>query len=144
MSYEETRKSTVILEHLRGMEVRPIKRDERSYWDELIRQHHYLGLHSLIGETIRYIAIYQGQWFALIGWSAAVFKCKVRDQWIGWHPFIQYKRLFFIANNSRFFDLARCLYTEPCFSCSCTEPQTIVPGLANALWSSHLPCRNIC
>jgi hypothetical protein len=66
MSYEETRKSTVILEHLRGMEVRPIKRDERFHWDELIRQHHYLGLHSLIGETIRYIAIYQGQWFALI------------------------------------------------------------------------------
>lgn len=102
MSYEETRKSTVIMEHLRGMEVRPIKRDERSHWDELIRQHHYLGLHSLIGETIRYIAIYQGQWFALIGWSSAAFKCKVRDQWIGWHSFIQYRRLFFIANNSRF------------------------------------------
>ena len=102
MSYEETRKSTVIMEHLRGMEVRPIKRDERSHWDELIRQHHYLGLHSLIGETIRYIAIYQGQWLALIGWSSAAFKCKVRDQWIGWHSFIQYRRLFFIANNSRF------------------------------------------
>ena len=102
MNYEETRKSTVIMEHLRGMEVRPIKRDERSHWDELIRQHHYLGLHSLIGETIRYIAIYQGQWLALIGWSSAAFKCKVRDQWIGWHSFIQYRRLFFIANNSRF------------------------------------------
>ena len=49
MGYEETRKSTLIMEHLRGMEVRPIKRDERSHWDELIRQHHYLGLHSLIG-----------------------------------------------------------------------------------------------
>ena len=45
----------LIMEPLRGMEVRPIKRDERSHWDELIRQHHYMGLHSLIGETIRYI-----------------------------------------------------------------------------------------
>ena len=99
MNHEETRKSTVILDCFHDIEVRPINRDERYQWDELIRQHLYLGLHSLIGESIRYIAIHQGCWFALIGWSLAAFKCKVRDQWIGWPSFLQYKRLSFIANN---------------------------------------------
>mgnify|MGYP006356764653 FL=1 len=102
MNHEETRKSGVPLTSLHGIEVRPIRRDERTRWDELMRQYHYLGLHSLIGESIRYLAIHQGQWLALIGWSAAAFKCKVRDQWIGWPSFLQYQRLPFIANNGRF------------------------------------------
>ena len=101
MNHEETRKSGVPLTSLHGIEVRPIRRDERTRWDELMRQYHYLGLHSLIGESIRYLAIHQGQWLALIGWSAAAFKCKVRDQWIGWPSFLQYQRLPFIANNGR-------------------------------------------
>jgi hypothetical protein len=45
--------------------------------------------------------MHNGQLLALIGWSAA-FKCKVRDRWIGWPSFLQYQRLTFIANNSRF------------------------------------------
>ncbi len=51
MNHEETRKSTANIEHLHDIKVRPINRDERHQWDELTRQHHYLGLHSLIGES---------------------------------------------------------------------------------------------
>lgn len=102
MNHEETRKSAVPSGGLHGIEVRPIRREERTRWDELMRQYHYLGLHSLIGESIRYLAIHQGQWLALIGWSAAALKCKVRDRWIGWPCFLQYQRLSFVANNSRF------------------------------------------
>ena len=102
MNHEGTRKSTAKREHLHDIQVRPINRGERHQWDELIRQHHYLGLHSLIGESIRYIAVYQKQWLALLGWSAAALKCEVRDQWIGRPSFFQYQRLSFIANNSRF------------------------------------------
>jgi len=43
--------------------------------------------------------------WALVGvdwWSAVTFKCKVHDQWIGLPSFHQYKRLHFVANNSRF------------------------------------------
>ncbi|KKO20412.1 MAG: putative transposase [Candidatus Brocadia fulgida] len=50
-THEETRKSAVPVDSLHGIEVRPIRRGER------IRQYHYLGLHSLIGESIRYLAI---------------------------------------------------------------------------------------
>src|SRR3972149_1595539 len=35
-------------------------------------------------------------------WGEHPFKCKVRDQWIGWLSFLKVKRLAFIANNSRF------------------------------------------
>ncbi|MBW1817138.1 MAG: DUF4338 domain-containing protein [Deltaproteobacteria bacterium] len=50
----------------------------------LMAKHHYLGFKSLVGKSIRYIAGMQGQWVALLGWSAAALKCKPRDSWIGW------------------------------------------------------------
>src|SRR3989304_1644864 len=102
MSKKETWGSTPDLRVLQSLEVRPIKREERAQWDKLVRHHHYLGLRSLIGETIRYVAIYREQWLSLIGWSAAALKCKVRDQWIGWPSFLKTKHLAFVANNSRF------------------------------------------
>ncbi len=82
--------------------VRPIHLHERSQWDRLMAVHHYLGFKTLVGESLRYVAEIKGQWVALIGWSAAVFKCKPRDQWIGWTQPIQWQRLHLIANNSRF------------------------------------------
>jgi len=82
--------------------VRPIWREERSRWDATMRQHHYLGFHSLVGESIRYVALWQDQWLALLGWAAAALKCQPRDQWIGWPPWLKWLRLPFIANNTRF------------------------------------------
>jgi hypothetical protein len=87
---------------LHCVEVRPICRDERSVWDDLMGRHHYLGFRSLVGESLRYVATLQGQWVALLGWSAAALKCKVRDRWIGWPAWLQYQRLSLLANNSRF------------------------------------------
>lgn len=89
-------------EVLRSLEVRPIIRQERPLWDTLMRRHHYLGLHSLVGESLRYIALDRGDWLALIGWSAAALKCQVRDQWIGWPALLQWRRLALVANNTRF------------------------------------------
>jgi hypothetical protein len=89
-------------EVLDNIRVRPILPGERDRWDTLIRQHHYLGLHSLVGKTLRYVAVLQGHWLALLGWQAAALKCKDRDRWIGWAPITQYQRLHFIANNTRF------------------------------------------
>ncbi|OOP56669.1 MAG: hypothetical protein AYP45_07850 [Candidatus Brocadia carolinensis] len=88
MNHGGTRKSTANREPLHDVEVRPINRGERHQWNELIRHHHYQGLHLIIGESIRYLAFYRNQWLALIGWSAAALKCKVRDQWIGWPSFL--------------------------------------------------------
>lgn len=67
-------------------------------------EHHYLGYLPKIGQTLWYVATYQEQWIALLTFSAASWKCRVRDQWIGWdlrHQY-DYDRLKLIANNSRF------------------------------------------
>lgn len=87
---------------LREVVVRPIFSVEREQWDRRIREHHYLGLHSLVGKTLRYVAIYKDIWLALMGWQGAALKCRPRDIWIGWSRIHQYQRLHLIANNSRF------------------------------------------
>ena len=56
---------------VRRVEVRPIRPDERGAWDALVAAHHYLGLRSLFGRTLRYVATVEGHWLALLGWQAA-------------------------------------------------------------------------
>jgi hypothetical protein len=87
---------------VRGVEVRPVSAAERPLWDHLMREHHYLGFQGIIGESLRYVAVYQERWFALLGWSSAALKCAVRDQWIGWTPALKLLRLPLLANNCRF------------------------------------------
>jgi len=102
--------------------VRPINIAERSEWDTLMAEHHYLGFKSLVGKSIRYVAEMQGQWVALLGWSAAALKCKPRDTWIGWPQVTQWQRLHLIANNSRFLIL----------------PYIHIPNLASKILSLNL------
>lgn len=87
---------------LRDVVVRPIEAVERSRWDGLMAEHHYLGFRSLVGESVRYVAEVKGRWVALSGWCSGSFKCGVRDRWIGWRPWVQWRRLHLIANQSRF------------------------------------------
>ena len=82
--------------------VRPITAAERPTWDELMGRYHYLGIKSMVGPSIRYVAELHGQWVALLGWAAAALKCRPRDAWIGWPPPLQWQRLHLIANNCRF------------------------------------------
>lgn len=84
------------------LEVRPILSCEQSLWDSLVAEHHYLGLRAIVGEAMRYVAILDGQWVALVGWGAAAFKSRHRDDFIGWKPKIQWQRLKLVANNVRF------------------------------------------
>jgi len=87
---------------LRKVEVRLVQGRERERWDELMRRHHYLGLRSLVGESLRYVAELEGRWLALVGWCTGAFKCGVRDRWIGWEGWVQWRRLHLVANNARF------------------------------------------
>jgi hypothetical protein len=45
---------------------------------------------------------------ALLGWSAAAYHIRARDQWIGWNDNQRRARLPLVANNARF-----CLLSEP-------------------------------
>ena len=68
---------------------------------------HYLGFRTLVGESLKYIALLDNRPVGLLGWGAAAFKSTARDKWIGWSPEIQWQRLKFIANNMRFLVLVR-------------------------------------
>ena len=89
-------------EFLNSLIVRLIESSERSEWDKLMADQHYLGFKKLVGESLRYVAEIQGHWVALLGWSSAALQCHPRDSWIGWPQAIQWQRLHLIANNSRF------------------------------------------
>ena len=81
--------------------VRPIQASEEARYQELMQSHHYLGALPKIGNTLWYVATWEGEWLALLSFSAAALKCGVRDRWIGWDYRHQYDRLNLIANNSR-------------------------------------------
>lgn len=89
-------------ELLGRVSVRPIRPEERERWDALVDEHHYLGLRSLFGKTLRYVAVADERWLALLGWQAAALKCAARDAWIGWPRVLHYQRLHLLANNARF------------------------------------------
>ena len=82
--------------------LQPVQQGEQKDFQSLMEAHHYLGALPKIGHTLWYVAKHQGEWIALLSFSAAAWKCAARDQWIGWHFRYQYDRLHLIANNSRF------------------------------------------
>jgi hypothetical protein len=82
--------------------VRLIEFSEQDRWDELMCREHYLKNSRLVGEQLRYVAEYQGQWMALLGWSAPALHLQARDRWLGWSPEQRRLRRHFLAQNSRF------------------------------------------
>lgn len=82
--------------------VRRVHPEEEQLFQQLMQEHHYLGAHRKISETIWYIATFRDQWVALLTFSAAALKCSARDRWIGWNFRHQYARLKLLTNNSRF------------------------------------------
>jgi len=64
--------------------LRPIAPDEDDGFQQLLEQHHYLGSIPKIGQTLRYVAQYDGAWVAVLSFSASSLKCAARNQWIGW------------------------------------------------------------
>ena len=90
-------------EIVRSVGVRPLReKAEIETFDALMRAHHYLGLRTLVGECLRYVAEVDGRWVALLAWAAPALKIAPRDTWIGWDETQQRRRLRFVADNTRF------------------------------------------
>jgi hypothetical protein len=87
---------------LREIVVWPIGSGDEPRYQELLRQHHYLGALPKISETLWYVATRRQEWLALLSFSASALKCGVRDRWIGWNFRQRYSRLKLVVNNSRF------------------------------------------
>lgn len=84
--------------------VRLITPNEEDKWNNLMSTHHYLGFHSktLPGKALKYVALLNGQWVALLGWGSAALKNSNREKWIGWSLEQKKRRLKYVVNNQRF------------------------------------------
>src|SRR6266478_8169700 len=87
---------------LKRVVVRLVREEERSQFDWRLENQHYLASAHLAGQTLRFVAELDGQWVALLCFSAAALHLKGREQWIGWSPRQRARRLAFVVNNSRF------------------------------------------
>ena len=85
--------------------------------NELLEQHHYLGSLKAVGERLYYsISDENGDWLAVMVFTAAARRLRHRDNWIGWTDEQRRRRLSLVANNARFLLL----------------PQRTVPNLGSA------------
>lgn len=75
---------------------------EEAAWNKLVKKHHYLKEHRMVGESLKYVAKQNGKWIALLGWSSAAFHLRARDAWIGWTDQLRKSRRPLVACNARF------------------------------------------
>lgn len=87
---------------LRRISLRLIRAEERPRFDQLLEQRHYLHSARLGGQSLRYVAQLDGEWVALLAFSAPALNLKARERWIGWTPRQRVRRLGLVVNNSRF------------------------------------------
>lgn len=88
--------------------MRLITEEEQARWNAEVSAHHYLKNARLVGEHLRYVAEYHGQWLALLGWSAPARHLRPRDGWVGWSKEQLPCRRHLLANNARF-----CILADP-------------------------------
>lgn len=82
--------------------VRLLGEEEVGQFNYYLEKEHYLESSTLVGEWLRYVAEIDGQWVALVTFSAAALHLKARERWIGWSPRQRARRLGLVVNNSRF------------------------------------------
>ena len=94
-----------ILDHL---VVSPIPSEEYARFDALLVEHHYLKSALIVGEHMRYVASYKGEWLGLAAWGAGSRHIKPRDSWIDWSDEQRHRRLALVVNNTRLLILPEC------------------------------------
>jgi hypothetical protein len=82
--------------------VRLLREDELGPFNYYLQEEHYLESSRLAGQWLRYVAELDGQWLALLTFSAPALHLKARERWIDWSPRQRARRLGLVVNNSRF------------------------------------------
>jgi len=90
----------------RDVGVRLIEPSEQGRFDELLVREHYLKNATVVGQALRYVAEYEGQWLALLVFSSAAFHIKPRERWLHWSARQVAQRRHLLAQNQRFLVLA--------------------------------------
>lgn len=91
------------LQELGPLEVVPVTTKAlSSSWIDLMASYHYIGYAPLAGAQRRYFVHAQGRPLCLFGFGASAWKCRPRDEFIGWSDQARQANLRLIVNNSRF------------------------------------------
>ena len=76
---------------------------QRSLFDALLHQHHYLSHRGSVGENLQYLVRdARARPLACVLFGAAAWQCAARDHYIGWDNGVRVQHLHLIANNTRF------------------------------------------
>ncbi len=68
-----------------------------------LAEFHYLGFRGTVGENLQYtVTDGRGRLLACLLFGAAAWKCRGRDEFVGWTPEQRQRHLHRIANNTRF------------------------------------------
>ncbi len=68
-----------------------------------LAEFHYLGFRGTVGENLQYtVTDGRERLLACLLFGAAAWKCRVRDEFVGWTAEQRQRRLHLIANNTRF------------------------------------------
>jgi hypothetical protein len=65
------------------LEVRVAGPEDHPRFQSLLRRRHYLQGIKPVGERLYYVAVWRGQWLALLVFCAAARHLRHRDKWIG-------------------------------------------------------------
>lgn len=88
---------------LGGLQLEPVTdRNTSHLHNEYLERYHYLGYQPLPGAQLRYVVRAGERIVALLGFGAAAWKTRPRDQFIGWTPQQREQQLHRVVNNARF------------------------------------------
>ena len=90
------------VDFLRKVTVQLLPENEVGQFNFYLEREHYLESSRFAGQSLRYVAQVEGQWVALLTFSAPALHLKARERWIGWSPRQRARRLGLVVNNSRF------------------------------------------
>jgi hypothetical protein len=96
---------TGTLRQLGPITIQEISNDaaERKRFAAALAEFHYLGYRGTVGENVQYaVADATGRLLACLLFGAPAWKCKSRDEFIGWSQAQRQRRLNCITNNTRF------------------------------------------
>ncbi len=125
----------IVLDELQVQVVGP---EDQPRFQSLLRRHHYLQGIKPVGERLYYVAVWRGQWLALLVFCAAAKHLRHREQWVGWTEAQRRKRLGLVTNNARFLVLPHCHYpnlaTRVMGLCLARLPQDWQARYAHPVW----------
>jgi len=77
--------------------------EERQRFASALAEFHYLGYRGTVGENTQYaVTDADGRLLACLLFGSPAWKCKPRDEYIGWNPDQRARHLNFLTNNTRY------------------------------------------